>query len=264
MPVYNAAEHLRAAIESILGQTYNDFEFVIVNDGSTDFSRETILSFSDPRIRLIDNPKNKGLIASLNIGLDQCRGEYIIRMDADDISFPERLEKQVGFMDAHPEVGLMGSWFENFGEGLPTSVVKYDLTDTEIRLRHLYQTHISHPTAVIRTSVVKKNNLHFDPKFPHGEDYEFWVRMSFFCKLANYPDCLLKKRDHIDNISNKYSADQRNSCNKVKQEQFRQVGVELTAEDIDLNTRFADPEWHFTHEETDRLEDLLTRISVAN
>jgi glycosyltransferase involved in cell wall biosynthesis len=108
MSVYNGEEHLREAIDSILNQTYKNFEFLIIDDGSTDGSVNIIRSYLDPRIRLIKNKKNIGITRSLNKGLKLARGEYIARMDDDDIAFPERLEKQVRFLNEHVNVGLVG------------------------------------------------------------------------------------------------------------------------------------------------------------
>jgi len=264
MPVYNAGAHLREAITSILDQTFKNFEFVILNDGSTDASLDMICSFSDKRIRLINNPENIGLIASLNIGLKECLGEYIVRMDQDDISLPERISRQVTFMDSHPAIGLMGSWFEDFSDTNEGNVIRYDCFDTEIRIRHLHQTHISHPTAIIRTSVVRAHQLSFDPSFIHGEDYEFWVRMSGFCKLANYPECLVRKRDHVNNISNKYASDQQHSIRRVKLKQFDAMGISLSADQLKLYDRFADSEWNFSESEMEMLNELLPRITEAN
>jgi len=181
MPVYNAGIYLSEAIESILNQSFQDFEFLIINDGSTDNSENTILSYQDNRIRYICNEQNIKLIATLNKGIELCKGDYIVRMDADDISLPQRIEKQVAYLDAHPDIGLCGSWFENFGEHVPTQIVKYLPDDTSIRIRHLYQTHIAHPTAVLRSSVLKLNHLNFDKAFIHGEDYHFWTIVSHFC-----------------------------------------------------------------------------------
>ncbi|MBA7555263.1 Undecaprenyl-phosphate 4-deoxy-4-formamido-L-arabinose transferase [subsurface metagenome] len=107
MPCYNGAQYLREAIESILNQTFHDFEFVIINDGSTDASQEIIDSFNDDRMLVIQQ-KNMGITKSLNKGLEMARGEYIARQDADDISFPDRFEKQVAYLDAHPEVAVLG------------------------------------------------------------------------------------------------------------------------------------------------------------
>ncbi|MEX1188541.1 MAG: glycosyltransferase family 2 protein, partial [Bacteroidia bacterium] len=196
MPVYNAGPYLKEAIESILNQDFQDLEFVIVNDGSKDESESVILSYSDSRIRYIKNPHNLGLIASLNLGMEICLGEYIVRMDQDDISLKNRISQQVKFMDENPSYGLIGSWFEDFGEGIDSHVVKYSGDDAHIRLRHLYQTHISHPTAVMRTSVIRENKIRFDPDFEHGEDYNCWVTFSEFCKLSNFPEVLVRKRDH--------------------------------------------------------------------
>ncbi len=264
MPVYNAGSYLYEAIDSILGQTYMDFEFVIVNDGSTDNSEEIIKSYTDSRIRLVNNPSNLGLIASLNVGLEVCSGDYIVRMDQDDVSMPDRIMLQIDYMDRHPEVGLLGSWFEDFGENIQSRVVKYSADDTEIRIRHLYQTHISHPTAVIRTSVVRSNNIRFDSDYVHGEDYNCWVTMSAHCKLSNYPAVLVRKRDHPRNITNSFSTTMHETCTRVKQKQFEDMGAPVNQEEADLYTRFADPEWQFSMSEMKKLENLLSRIEEAN
>jgi glycosyltransferase involved in cell wall biosynthesis len=264
MPVYNAEQYLNECIDSILKQSFTEFEFVIVNDGSTDRSAEVIKAYSDPRIRFIENPQNLGLIASLNIGLEICKGEYIVRMDQDDISLPQRIEKQVRFMDENPEYGLIGCWFEDFGENIENKVVRYSSDDTHIRIRHLYQTHIAHPTAVIRKSVIDQFNLRFNPEFVHGEDYAFWVAISAYCKLSNYPEMLVRKRDHPRNISNKYAQIQRDTCARVKLGQFAKMGVEISREEIELYTRFANPDWDFTAPEMEMMHNLLERMTHAN
>lgn len=263
MPVYNAGNYLREAIESILNQSFTDFEFVIVNDGSTDNSRNVVLSYSDSRIRLIDNPQNLGLIASLNVGLEVCEGEYIVRMDQDDISLPDRIFKQIKFMDENPDFGLIGSWFEDFGDHIQSREVRYSGDDVQIRIRHLYQTHISHPTAVMRSSVVKKNHIRFDPEFVHGEDYNCWVTFSEFCKLSNYPEVLVRKRDHPTNITNKYAEVMNATCNRVKRRQFEKMGVPISIEEANLYSRFANPEWNFNIEEMNSLVVLLNRLNLA-
>ena len=116
MPVYNGEKYLKESIESILKQTFRDFEFLIINDTSTDESEKIIRSFKDSRIKLIKNEKNIGLTKSLNKGLDLAKGEYMARMDADDISLPKRLEIQVAFMDKNPKIGVIGAWAKVIGE----------------------------------------------------------------------------------------------------------------------------------------------------
>lgn len=264
MPVYNGAGYLREAMDSIFAQTYTDFEFLVVNDGSTDSSAAILESYSDPRLRVIHKQQNQGLIATLNEGLDACSGEYIVRMDADDISLPDRIERQVAFLDERPEVGLCGSWFEDFGPGIPGRIIRYSTSDTEIRIRHLYQTHIAHPTAILRKSLLEKFNLRFDPLYVHGEDYHFWVCMSRHCKMSNLPEVLVRKRDHPANVSNRYAEIQRNTCNRVKRLQFAEMGVEIDAEEAEMYSRFANTEWNFREEEMPDLVNLLHRIESAN
>jgi glycosyltransferase involved in cell wall biosynthesis len=264
MPVYNAGKYLNDAIASILNQTYENFEFLIINDGSTDESVKIIKSFDDKRIRLIENETNKGLIASLNIGLIESKGEFIVRMDQDDISLNHRIEAQINFLVENPQYGLIGSWFEDFGENIPSKIVKYSTIDSEIRIRHLYQTHISHPTAVIKKEIIEKYNLQFDPNQVNGEDYDFWVRLSQYCKISNFPEMLVRKRDHPRNITNQYSQSMSETCTRVKQNQFRKMGIELSQTQTDIYTRFADPEWHFNEVEFNILEELLNNIIIAN
>ena len=118
MPVYNAEKYLIEAIRSILTQSFMDYELLIINDGSTDDSLKIIKSFSDKRIRLVQNERNIGQANSLNKGIKLARGEYIVRMDADDISLSERIKKQVKFMDANPEIGISGTWIKPLYEKL--------------------------------------------------------------------------------------------------------------------------------------------------
>jgi len=264
MPVYNGESYLCEAIESILQQSFTNFEFLILNDGSSDRSEEIIRSYTDSRIRLINNATNMKLIATLNRGLDLAQGKYIVRMDADDISLPQRIERQVEWLEKNPEYGLVGSWFEDFNGTDTIRTIKYSSDDTHIRIRHLYQTHIAHPTAVLRKSVIDEHNLRFDPDFVHGEDYAFWVQMSAYCKLSNYPEMLVRKRDHPRNISNKYAQTQQDTCAKVKQKQFEKMGLSISREEIELYTRFANPDWSFSKDEMEMMHILLEKMVSEN
>jgi glycosyltransferase involved in cell wall biosynthesis len=264
MPVYNGEAYLSEAIESILQQSFTNFEFLILNDGSSDRSEEIIRSYTDSRIRLINNATNMKLIATLNRGLDQAQGKYIVRMDADDISLPQRIERQVEWLEKNPEYGLVGSWFEDFNGTDTIRTIKYSSDDTHIRIRHLYQTHIAHPTAVLRKSVIDEHKLRFDPDFVHGEDYAFWVQMSAYCKLSNYPEMLVRKRDHPQNVSNKYAQIQSDTCARVKQEQFRQMGLDVLRDEIELYTRFANPDWAFSKDEMEMMHILLEKMASEN
>jgi glycosyltransferase involved in cell wall biosynthesis len=201
MPVYNGERYLKEAIESILDQTFTDFEFLIINDGSTDRSVGIIESYADSRIRLVDNGENLGLIKTLNKGIDLTRGEYIARMDADDISLPKRLEKQVGFMDSHPKVGICGTWARIIDErGLIKGLRKVPAGRTALTLCWRPSPFI-HSSCIMRSTLLQKNK--YSLEYPHAEDYALWLTLSRTTGFHNLDEYLLLYRIHGTNIGRK-------------------------------------------------------------
>lgn len=200
MSVYNArADELRQSIESILNQTFKDFEFIIINDGSTNDTEDVILSYKDKRIRYVKNETNLKIIASLNKGLKLCRGKYIARLDADDYSAPLRLEHQVKYMEEHPNVGGLGTFFKRLHTGeeieLPT-----DIGDIRLLSRYVRGC-ISNPSGMIRRSVLVDNNLEYDKNCLHAEDFKLWADLTYYCDLAVLPEVLTFIRSHEDGVS---------------------------------------------------------------
>lgn len=224
MPAYNSEKYIAEAIESILNQTFTDFEFIIINDGSTDGTSKIVRKYAtrDPRIKFIDNKRNQGLIAVLNQGLDLCTGEYIARMDSDDISRPERFKLQVDYMDAHPNVGVVGAWCQKFGNQVKNDVFKYQ---ESMRLFDLliYGSRVSHPTAMIRTSVLRNNKIYYDPKYPHAEDYGFWVSIARVSEIHNLQTVLLDYRWHDTNVSVLHHKTQMESAERVRHDLLETV-----------------------------------------
>lgn len=212
MPAYNSAEFIEEAIESILGQTFQNFEFIIINDGSTDQTAKIVKRYAqlDQRIRFIDNKKNSGLISVLNQGLDLCRGEYIARMDSDDISLPQRFEKQIAFLDAHPDVGVLGTAGQNFGDDHNTH---YNPECVDV-IELLRGVGFYHPSVMIRRSVLLEHHLYYNQNFNLVEDHELWTQMIKFTKLRNLQEVLLKYRVHQSSVSIK---------NKQLQEQNKKI-----------------------------------------
>lgn len=206
MPVYNAEHYLSEAIDSILRQSFSDFEFIIFNDGSIDGSAKIIESYNDPRIRFYNYQFNSGHVVHLNEGIRLARGKYIVRMDADDISHPLRLEKQTCFMENHTKIGLCGTWYDIIGE--PEKVVTHPIDDQNIRLLLLKQTAFGHPTVMIRSEVLRRGNLWYKHEMIPAEDYQLWVEVSQFCQLANIPEVLLHYRRHQEQISKKRDIEQ--------------------------------------------------------
>lgn len=202
MSVYNGERFLRESVESILAQTFCDWELLIINDGSTDRSREIILSYHDPRIRLVDNERNLGLTNSLNRGLALATGQLIARQDADDISEPERLAKQVAFLDAHPEVVLLGTQFYRIdaqGQVLGRSHLPCDHIDLLWSL--LFFCPFLHTSVMFAKSVVLETVGPYDPAYNGVEDYELWNRIARQWPVANLGEYLVRYRVHPQSIT---------------------------------------------------------------
>ena len=225
MPVYNGEEHLREAIESILGQTYRDFEFLIIDDGSTDRSAEVIGAYRDPRIRLVQNETNLGLIATLNRGLALSTGEFICRMDQDDISLPERITRQVTFMESHPEIAVCGAWFRKFGAGR-SKVVRWQTDPDGIRCGLLFDAMVGHPTVMLRRDFLRKFDLQYDPAYKNAEDFALWVRVAEHGDLANLDEVLLNYRVHPAQITQSASVGQRETAGTIRLAQLLKMGID--------------------------------------
>lgn len=201
MSVYNGERFLKEAIESILTQTFTDFEFLIINDGSKDNSVKIIESYDDPRIRLINNEKNLKLIASLNKGVSLARGRYIARMDCDDISMPERLEKEVNFLENNHDYGLVGTWYTVIdGESKDQYNRSYPSSNDLIKLFLSLNCPLAHGSIMGRTELFKQNS-YGSKEYPAVEDYELWVRMSKTTKIHNIPEYLFKYRVYGESFS---------------------------------------------------------------
>jgi glycosyltransferase involved in cell wall biosynthesis len=259
MPVFNGEKYLGQAIESILGQTFGDFEFLIVDDGSTDRSLEICRSYADPRIRLERNGANLGLITTLNRGIERAGGEFIARMDGDDISFPERLERQVRFLDENPGVGLCGTWYE---KAFPdrTETVKPPAGDREIRFYLGFENVILHPSVMLRKSLLETHGLRYDEACRYAEDYEFWCRCARHTKLAIIPEALVRYRCHPDNTSNRFQAAQKAAADPVRLRQLQALGLEVSPEEADLHAALHRFEYAGGTEGLGRARDWLEKL----
>lgn len=199
MPAYNAEKYIGEAIESILNQTFNDFEFIIIDDCSTDRTWEIIQQYAkkDGRILSLQNDKNLKLSATLNRGIGLAKGKYIARMDADDWSYPDRLKKQVDFMEEHLEIGISGGTMEVCDVNLVTQGYRqYDLTDAVIRRNIFKYSPFSHPLIILRADVFKEDVFGSRIEYNLGfvEDYELYFRIGNLSQFGNLKDVLLKYR----------------------------------------------------------------------
>ncbi len=220
MPVYNTPEEfLRQAIESILNQTFHDFIFVIIDDGSATNVAQVIQSYHDPRIQYIKNEKNLGLIKTLNRGLDLVHSKYVARMDSDDIAYPERLQKQVDYLEKNPDISILGTGVEFFPEykiWQPVPFPKYS--------DYLQGCPVAHPTVMLRLEDLKKYNLKYDENYPHAEDYALWVKAHALLKIENLQGIYLKYRWHEKNVSNTSKDVQKKTVLKIQNELKEKLG----------------------------------------
>lgn len=205
MAVHNGEQYLETAVNSILRQTLRDFDFLIVDDASTDATPQMLANFAakDARIQILTNETNLGLTASLNRGIAQIETPYIARMDADDISVPERLERQVAYMEKHPEIGAVGCGTGIFNANPDIFCKRYQPPIAPAIARQmtlLIAPQISHPTALIRTKECKKING-YRPCFRYAQDYDLWLRLLEITQISNLPQALLFYRNHTNSIS---------------------------------------------------------------
>lgn len=205
MSTYNRENYLPAAMESILNQTYTDFEFIIIDDASTDNTAKLLQEYQekDSRIVVISNPQNLGYNKNLTTGFKLAKGKYLARMDDDDISLPTRFEKQVDFLEKNPDITVVGTFIEIFGNNPMKSWCT--LTDwDELAVAMNFYNPICHPSVMIRNSFLKEHNLAYDPEVLYAEEYDLWKNIIFLGgKLANIPEVLLKYRSHLQNVSQK-------------------------------------------------------------
>lgn len=203
MPTYNTPrKFLEAAIQSILMQTYPFFEFIIIDDCSTDGTNEYLRSLNDERVRIITNQKNLGITKSLNIGFQEAKGEYIARMDSDDIAYPERLKKQLTFMEANPDVIVCGTWIQAFGGANYTTkrvIPSREYHKASFLFGNIYG--LCHPTAFFRKSLLRRHNISYDETLTTAQDYGMWSQCVNVGRIANVDEILLQYRVHNSQIS---------------------------------------------------------------
>lgn len=199
MSTYNSAATVGEAVASILNQSYDDFEFLIVNDGSTDRTDEILAGFHDPRLRIIDNGSNIGLTRSLNKAIAASHGRYIARQDADDISMPERLQKQTAFLDEHPEVALLGTsraTLDDAGRMVSTTIMP-----EEPDFRRLLKSNcLVHGSIMIRREILLELGC-YNEDFRQSQDYELWLRVARTQRIMNLQEPLYGVRRHSERVT---------------------------------------------------------------
>lgn len=239
LPVWNGEGYLAEAIRSVLDQTFHDFELIIVDDGSTEGTADILNRFQreDRRVRLFRQP-HAGLVSALKRGMDLAIGEYIARMDADDICASERFEIQTNYLDRHKDVGVCGTWVETFDSG-SSDVIKYPCDDATIRSRLLFESALAHPSVMLRRAVIERHGLDYDAKALHAEDYDLWVRAALHTRFANIPAPLVRYRVHSQQVGCRYQHEQESSTRAIQLTQLHCLGIRPTEQELDLHHRLS-------------------------
>ncbi len=219
MTIYNNADYLRAAIDSILEQSFGDYEFIIIDDGSKDNSSTIVSTYKDKRIRFTSRP-NKGLPASLNEGIAMATGKYIARQDADDISVHDRFQKQVAWLEKHPEVGLLGTnYLEMDAQGELIKVRNVFTQPDDLKLTLVFSNQFAHGSVMLRSSLLKKVGQ-YNETISSAQDYDLWTRISRVSPVYNLKDTLYHWRLYDAGFSSKNPGITEDQAETVRRREF--------------------------------------------
>lgn len=240
MSVYNGEKYLQKAIESILNQTYKEFEFIIIDDGSTDSSLKIIKNYKDSRIILVENKVNKGLIYSLNKGFEIAKGKYIARMDCDDIAEKNRIKIQLDYMEKNSDVAITGTGVKIIFEGLPLISKKSNQNDEweYLKIKSFFSTPFVHPTVMIRNDILKTKKLKYREEFKYAEDYGLWTDIIREEKCVNIKKNLLKYRivkQSVTRRANRNLDERREVFIKIYDNYFKKYGIQLTEKELNIH-----------------------------
>ena len=267
MSNYNTPiKYLKESIDSVLNQTYSNFEFIIIDDGSTDDSLEFIKSYDDPRIKLIVNEGNIGLTKSLNKGFDVAQGEFIARMDSDDICYPERFEKQIEYMRDNPDTIVCGTWADVIDENNKVQREEWacqainDMDEYRIHLLFGNDPLIIHPSSFFNNQTLTDYGIKYNKEYRYSQDYDMWVCCSKYANCNIYPHVLLKFRQHKNNISNSKTGEQDKFAIQIIQEQLKELNLSLNDDLKQLHFKLL----HEQKPYTSKIKKWLRTIIKAN
>lgn len=238
---YNAAKYISETIESVLAQTFEDFELIIVDDCSFDNTAEIIFSFNDPRIRYFKNDSNKGISFTRNRLIYLAQGDFLAILDADDIALPNRLEIQQSFLKNNPAYVLVCSWFETIDEsGNTKAIFRKSISTEEFPVSLLFSNKIAQSSVMLNAKLLPNKNNLYNIEFPPAEDYELWVRLLKIGKLKMIPEILLKYRDHQDSASYTKKINQKSAVARIVSTQLANLNIAYSEREFNIQQSFID------------------------
>lgn len=243
IPCYNVEDYVVESVSSIMDQTYTNLEIIIINDCSTDNTTDKLeeLASKDNRIKIYKNEINLKLIKTLNKGIELCSGKYIARMDADDISFPTRIEKQVDFLERNDDYDVVSTMFYTFKAGnSKRNLYVNPVTNEELQAYLLFRSGICHPAVMVRKTLFSELGLRFEDKYLHVEDYALWSKAIYCTKLANLDEPLLYYRIHESQVSSLNDKKQIENKKEVFRIHCENLGLPATPADLDIYASVAE------------------------
>ncbi len=264
LPAFNAQKYLLKAIESILNQTYQNIELIIINDGSTDETKKIIDTFKDnTKVKIINNKKNMGLIYSLNYALNQTNGHFIARMDADDISLPTRIEQQINYLTKHSDIDLCGCSIKTFGA---TDKILYAPKSWQhSAVKTFFSTPVFHPTILFKKNLLKEG-FTYNPDFKSAEDYDLWERLIITNKIkfANLQTPLYLYREHEDSVSFTQNTLQKKHTDNIRLRQYKRLLPSATDKDLFLKFMHLHNNLKYNCQLLNNFADLVQDLCIAN
>lgn len=265
MPAYNAEKYIGDAIDSILSQTFIDFEFIIIDDGSTDHTKDIILSYDDPRIIFLENKKNSGIVITLNKGIQFARGTYIARMDSDDIAISNRLEQQVNFLDNYKNIGVVGTALRVFGEGIDNQDRFFPENSEQLKAGLLFNSCLAHPTVMFRHSLIQNASECYDGQFSGIEDFALWWKLAQITDFGCINEVLLLYRSHKNQITKDKSQARIDRSFRFLNHRLQTLQIRVDEEEKETLIMYGYGKWEYFNSKTLLLFiKVLERIYTNN
>lgn len=234
IPYNNVQNYIWESIESILLQSYKNFELILIDDGSYDQSYRIVQKYVDKRIRHIRFNKNYGVAFSRNIGIDASKGKYIAFLDSDDRCYPNRLDWQVEFMESNADIGLCGTWVRTFGD--KKSVIwRFAQNNKELKARLLLDNPFATSSIMLRKKTISDNEIYFNAQYKVAEDYDCWERISKYCDIQNIPEVLVEYRIHNSQMSKEKKEIMYDTTKRIRERQLKQMGLIPSAEELSIH-----------------------------
>ena len=222
IPIKNGAKYLLACLNSVINQTYSNLEILLINDHSSDNSISLINTIKDNRIT-VASIHEAGIVAALNYGLSISRGEYVARLDIDDIALPSRIEEQTIYLNNHKAVGVVGSWVRGFGT--QRKVFQFPVSSNSIKCELLFNPPFAHPAVMFRKSSLTSKSITYTTKYPHVEDYAMWLKLAKYTEFYNIPKVLTLHRFHPHQVSTIHGSAQSRARKRLQRDILLDIGI---------------------------------------